>query len=70
MVEGRCCARLQLEPAQSAGILRKHPGSTLTATARPSRVSRAFDEACRARDNPLIQFRTCGFGESLRLGSV
>jgi L-ascorbate metabolism protein UlaG (beta-lactamase superfamily) len=59
-------AHVDLEASASIGM---HFGTFQLTTEGIDEPLAALDEACRARDIPRSQFRTLGFGESLRLGT-
>jgi L-ascorbate metabolism protein UlaG (beta-lactamase superfamily) len=60
-------AHLDLEAAESVGM---HFGTFQMTTEGIDDPLRALDDACRARHIPSAQFRTLGFGESVRLGEA
>jgi L-ascorbate metabolism protein UlaG (beta-lactamase superfamily) len=57
-------AHLDLEASESIGM---HFGTFQLTTEGIDEPMRALDEARRARNVPLLRFRTVGFGESVRL---
>ena len=59
-------AHLDLEASESVGM---HFGTFQMTTEGIDEPLRALEDACRARSIPPSQFRTPGFGESVRLGS-
>jgi L-ascorbate metabolism protein UlaG (beta-lactamase superfamily) len=58
-------AHLDLETPESVGM---HFGTFQMTTEGIDEPLRALEDACRARSIPPSQFRTLGFGESVRLG--
>jgi L-ascorbate metabolism protein UlaG (beta-lactamase superfamily) len=58
-------AHLDLEASESVGM---HFGTFQLTTEGVDEPLRALDEACRGKNIPRSQFRTLGFGDSVRLG--
>jgi L-ascorbate metabolism protein UlaG (beta-lactamase superfamily) len=58
-------AHLDLEASESVGM---HFGTFQMTTEGIDEPLRALEDACRARNIPRSQFRTVGFGESVRVG--
>jgi L-ascorbate metabolism protein UlaG (beta-lactamase superfamily) len=60
-------AHLDLEASQSIGM---HFGTFHMTSEGIDEPLRALEDACRARNISPVQFRTLGFGQSVRLGQA